>query len=174
MEEYRENKMGRPRKYSVQKNKSRREGRKKIRVYQPVSRKGMSEEELEAHKKIIQQRGWDKEAELEKRLSVYKEDITRLITKAEREEFRKYINEKNKKRLDEILNDKEAIERIFADRDDISFHQYQKDRLKKKESGKWITADEIRRAEREIWGGEVFEEETKSVYKNPYEKNEEN
>lgn len=168
MEDYKESKGGRPRKYSIQKNKSRIEGRKKIRAHQPVSRKNMSEEELQAHINAVAKRGREKEYAEDERLKIYKEDITRLLTKREKIEFRKYINEKNKKRLDEIFADKEAMERIFADRDDIGFYEIQMERKKKNSGGKWITADEIRKAEREIWGGEVFGEEIKSVYKNPY------
>lgn len=57
----------------------------------------------------------------------------------------KEIRETNKRRLDEILNDPEAIERIFSDRDDIS------DLMKAKQKQKnYFSAKEIAEMERKL------------------------
>jgi hypothetical protein len=53
-------------------------------------------------------------------------------------EWIKYIKEKNKSRLDAILNDAEAMERIFKDRDDITELQRNAQRQKKYMSEKEI------------------------------------
>jgi hypothetical protein len=53
-------------------------------------------------------------------------------------QWMKEIREKNKKRLDDILNDTEAMERIFKDRDDISEIQKAAQRQKKYMSEKEI------------------------------------
>jgi len=53
-------------------------------------------------------------------------------------QWMKEIREKNKKRLDDILNDTEAMERIFKDRDDISEIQKNAQRQKKYMSEKEI------------------------------------
>ena len=60
-------------------------------------------------------------------------------------EFLKYVREKNRTRLDEILNDPEAIERIFSDRDDISELQRNAQRQKK-----YYSEKEIKEMERKL------------------------
>ena len=59
-------------------------------------------------------------------------------------QWMKEIREKNKKRLDDILNDTEAMERIFKDRDDISEIQKNAQRQKKYMSEKEIKEIEKR------------------------------
>jgi hypothetical protein len=60
-------------------------------------------------------------------------------------EFMIYIREKNRKRLDDILNDEEAIQRIFSDRDDISDLQKAAQRQKS-----YLSAKEIAEIERKL------------------------
>ena len=60
-------------------------------------------------------------------------------------ELIKEIKETNKRRLDEILNDPKAMERIFSDRDDIPFLQKQTQRRKT-----YYTAKEIKEMERKL------------------------
>jgi hypothetical protein len=60
-------------------------------------------------------------------------------------EFLIYVREKNKKRLDEILNDSEMMEYIFADRNDLSEIQRNAQRHKN-----YYTAKEIAEMERKL------------------------
>ena len=57
----------------------------------------------------------------------------------------KGIREKNRERLDIILNDAEAMERIFSDRNDISDLQRQAQRQKT-----YLSAKEIKEIERKL------------------------
>ena len=87
-------------------------------------------------------------------------------------EWLKYIREKNRKRLDEILNDDEAMKRIFAERDDISELQKAQQKQKKHMSDKEIK-EKLRQLEEEFnLLEDRKEEEKKSVYKNQNEENE--
>ena len=56
----------------------------------------------------------------EERLGYLREDGKVFKVNEDPQKFMVYIREKNKTRLDEILNDPEAMERIFSDREDIS------------------------------------------------------
>jgi hypothetical protein len=56
----------------------------------------------------------------EERLGYLREDGKVFKVNEDPQKFMVYIREKNRQRLDEILNDPEAMERIFSDRDDIS------------------------------------------------------
>jgi hypothetical protein len=58
--------------------------------------------------------------ENEERLGHLREDGKAFRVDEDPIEWMKKIREQNKKRLDDILNDTEAMERIFSDRDDIS------------------------------------------------------
>jgi hypothetical protein len=56
----------------------------------------------------------------EERLGYLREDGKPFKVDEDPIQWMKEIREKNKKRLDDILNDAEAMERIFSDREDIS------------------------------------------------------
>jgi len=56
----------------------------------------------------------------ESRLGHLREDGKPFKVNEDPIQWMKEIREKNKKRLDDILNDAEAMERIFSDREDIS------------------------------------------------------
>jgi hypothetical protein len=60
-------------------------------------------------------------------------------------EFLIYVREKNKKRLDEILNDSEMMEYIFADRNDLSEIQRNAQRQKN-----YYTSKEIKEMEAKL------------------------
>ena len=81
----------------------------------------------------------------EERLGYLREDGKGLKHNEDPEEWMKYIREKNRKRLDDILNDPEAMERIFADRDDISDLQRSAQRQKN-----YFSAKEIAEIERKL------------------------
>jgi len=81
----------------------------------------------------------------EERLGYLREDGKRFKVNEDPEEWMKYIREKNRIRLDEILNDTEAMERIFSDRDDISVLQQQAQRQKK-----YLSAKEIKEIENRL------------------------
>ena len=81
----------------------------------------------------------------EERLGYLREDGKRFKVHEDPEEWMKYIREKNRNRLDEILNDTEAMERIFSDRDDISVLQQQAQRQKK-----YLSAKEIKEIENRL------------------------
>jgi len=74
----------------------------------------------------------------EERLGYLREDGKVFKVNEDPQKFIAYIREKNKNRLDEILNDPEAVERIFSDRDDISDLQKAAQRQRKYMSQKEI------------------------------------
>jgi hypothetical protein len=74
----------------------------------------------------------------EERLGYLREDGKALKHNEDPIEWMKYIREKNKSRLDEIFADPEAMERIFADRNDISDIQKAAQRQKNYYSAKEI------------------------------------
>ena len=81
----------------------------------------------------------------EERLGYLREDGKGLKHNEDPEEWMKYIREKNKSRLDAILNDSEAMERIFSDRNDIPDLQRAAQRHKN-----YYSAKEIAEMERKL------------------------
>lgn len=81
----------------------------------------------------------------EERLGYLRESSLKFALNEDPYEFLIYVREKNRKRLDEILNDPEAIERIFSDRDDISELQRNAQRQKK-----YYSEKEIKEMERKL------------------------
>ena len=81
----------------------------------------------------------------EERLGYLRESSRKFSLQEDPYEFLQYIREKNRNRLDEIFNDVEAMERIFADRDDIPM--LQKNAQKKKT---YYTAKEIAEMEKKL------------------------
>jgi hypothetical protein len=81
----------------------------------------------------------------EERLGYLREDGKVFKVHEDPTQFMIYIREKNRKRLDDILNDSEAMERIFADRDDISDLQRSAKRQKN-----YFSEKEIREMERKL------------------------
>lgn len=108
----------------------------------------------------------------EERLGYLRESSKKFHISEDPYEWLKYIREKNRKRLDEILNDEEAMKRIFADRDDISELVQMKQKQKKYMNDKEIT-ERLKQLEEEFnLLEDRKEEEKKSVYKNQNEENE--
>ena len=81
----------------------------------------------------------------EERLGYLREDGKPFKVNEDPKQWMRYIREKNRQRLDDILNDSEAMERIFSDRDDIS--QLQKSAQRQK---KYLTSKEIAEKERRL------------------------
>jgi hypothetical protein len=81
----------------------------------------------------------------ESRLGHLREDGKVFKVNEDPKQFMVYIREKNRKRLDDILNDEEAIQRIFSDRDDISDLQKAAQRQKS-----YLSAKEIAEIERKL------------------------
>jgi len=81
----------------------------------------------------------------EERLGYLREDGKVFKVNEDPQKFMVYIREKNKQRLDEILNDAEAMERIFSDRDDISDLQKAAQRQKT-----YMSAKEIKEIETKL------------------------
>ena len=81
----------------------------------------------------------------EERLGYLREDGKVFKVEEDPAKFMIYIREKNRKRLDDILNDSEAMERIFADRNDISDLQRAAQREKK-----YFSEKEIKEMERRL------------------------
>jgi hypothetical protein len=81
----------------------------------------------------------------EERLGYLREDGKPFKVNEDPIEWMRYIREKNKTRLEQILNDTEAMERIFSDRDDIS--QLQKSAQRQKN---YLSAKEIAEKERKL------------------------
>jgi hypothetical protein len=81
----------------------------------------------------------------EERLGHLREDGKVFKVNEDPQQWMIYIREKNRKRLDEILNDAEAVERIFSDRDDISDLQKAAQRQKT-----YLSAKEIKEIENRL------------------------
>ena len=81
----------------------------------------------------------------EERLGYLRESSLKFALNEDPKDFLIYIREKNRNRLDEILNDVEALERIFSDRDDISDLQRDAQRHKN-----YYSAKEIKEMERKL------------------------
>jgi hypothetical protein len=81
----------------------------------------------------------------EERLGYLREDGKVFKVNEDPQKFMVYIREKNRQRLDEILNDPEAMERIFSDRDDISDLQKAAQRQKS-----YMSAKEIKEIETKL------------------------
>jgi len=81
----------------------------------------------------------------EERLGHLREDGKGFRVDEDSTQWMKEMREKNKKRLDDILNDTEAMERIFSDREDLS--QIQKAAQKEK---KYLSAKEIKEIEEKL------------------------
>jgi hypothetical protein len=81
----------------------------------------------------------------EERLGHLREAGKGFSTEEDPMEWMKAMREKNKKRLDDILNDEEAMERIFSDRNDISDLQRAAQRQKT-----YLSAKEIKEIEAKL------------------------
>jgi hypothetical protein len=81
----------------------------------------------------------------EERLGHLREDGKGFRVDEDPTQWMKEIREKNKRRLDDILNDAEAMERIFSDRDDIPALQKAAQREKR-----YFSEKEIREMERKL------------------------
>jgi hypothetical protein len=81
----------------------------------------------------------------EERLGHLREDGKPFKVNEDPIQWMKEIREKNKKRLDDILNDAEAMERIFSDRNDISDLQRAAQRQKN-----YLSAKEIKEIEEKL------------------------
>jgi len=103
----------------------------------------------------------------EERLGYLRESSLKFALNEDPRDFLIYIREKNRKRLDEILNDTEALERIFADRDDIPELQRNAQRHKKYYSEKEIK--EMERKLNEEFGLVEDRRQSQSTYKKPEE-----
>jgi hypothetical protein len=80
----------------------------------------------------------------EARLGHLREDGKPFKVNEDPIQWMKELREKNKKRLDDILNDSEAMERIFSDREDISDLQRAAQRQKNYLSAKEIAEIEAK------------------------------
>ncbi len=81
----------------------------------------------------------------EERLGHLREDGKPFKVNEDPIQWMKQMREKNKKRLDDILNDTEAMERIFSDRNDISDLQRAAQRQKT-----YLSAKEIKEIEAKL------------------------
>jgi hypothetical protein len=107
----------------------------------------------------------------EERLGHLREDGKVFKVNEDPQQFMVYIREKNRKRLDEILNDAEAIERIFSDRDDISDLQKAAQRKKSYMSDKEIR--EIEKRLQEEFNIVEDRRQSQTIYKTTTDDNEE-
>jgi len=139
-----------------------------------VSLKGLTEEQKREHIKALSKEYTNRRNEEEKALEYLKEPPILLNRDGEPyDDFIKRVREKNKRRLDEILNDPEAMWRIFADRDDIRTIEVAMLREKAKQNKSYITDKEVDEVMNEIYGGikrkKKYEDEEDEEYTNPYE-----
>jgi hypothetical protein len=107
----------------------------------------------------------------EERLGHLREDGKPFKVNEDPIQWMKYIRSKNKERLDVILNDVEAMERIFSDRNDISDLQKATQRQKTYLSSKEIA--EIERKLNEEFNIVEDRRPTQSTYKKSTNDNEE-
>jgi hypothetical protein len=107
----------------------------------------------------------------EERLGYLREDGKVFKVNEDPQKFMVYIREKNKNRLDEILNDPEAMERIFSDRDDISDLQKAAQRQKTYMSDKEIR--EIEKRLQEEFNIVEDRRQSQTIYKTTTDDNEE-
>lgn len=112
-----------------------------------------------------------KEAAAYKRLASVRINECKKLNKKESKKFKSEIKEISRKRFDEIFNSEKIWGEINSSSDIWMIKKERQERKKRSGGGKWITNDEVQKAERVIWGGykeNIFEEETESEYENPY------
>jgi len=107
----------------------------------------------------------------EERLGHLREGSKGFSTEEDPIEWMKQMREKNKKRLDDILNDTEAMERIFSDRNDISDLQRAAQRQKTYMSDKEIR--EIEKRLQEEFNIVEDRRQSQTIYKTTTDDNEE-
>jgi hypothetical protein len=107
----------------------------------------------------------------EERLGHLREAGKGFSTEEDPIEWMKEMREKNKKRLDDILNDTEAMERIFSDRNDISDLQRAAQRQKTYMSDKEIR--EIEKRLQEEFNIVEDRRQSQTIYKTTTDDNEE-
>lgn len=110
----------------------------------------------------------------EERIKGYQLGGNAKVTKKKAEAFKKEVREHNQKRFDEIINDAERWKIINTSSEKWLQKKERQERVKKNGGGKWVTKEEIERAEKVIWGGiggEIFKEDVETPYHNPYEEN---
>lgn len=166
MEEYKQGKGGRPRKYYAT-HKGRDPQRRKMRELADLS--GWTPEQKEERRKELAKQYTEKVRLKHLKQKDIRESTKTLKTLKERKEFRAYINKLNKERLDAILSDKELMWQIFGDRIDLTTEELEEIREKKKDNREYITDEEVQRVMGEIYGGyapQIIEEE--GEYQNPY------
>ena len=96
------------------------------------------------------------------------------VKKKEKEAFMNEVREHNQKRFEAILKDAERWEIINSSSEKWLHKKERQERAKKSGGGKWVTKEEIERAEKIIWGGiggVIFKEDVQTPYQNPYEQN---
>ncbi len=134
--------------------------------------KKWTDEEREAIKKAnykLKQK--PKEEATYKRLAPIRIDEHKKLSKKEASEFHKEIKSITKLRFESILNNETLWEEVNSTSDDWAVKKARQDRKKRNGGGKWVSKDEIDRAEKIIWGGidgEIFREELPNEYHNPY------
>ena len=101
----------------------------------------------------------------EERLGHLREAGKGFSVKEDPNEWMKYIRNKNKERLDIILNDVELMERVFSDRDDISDLQKAAQRQKK-----YLSVKEIAEIERKLNEEFNLVEDRRGNYQTTYRK----
>jgi hypothetical protein len=107
----------------------------------------------------------------EERLGYLREDGKVFKVNEDPQQWMIYIREKNRKRLDDILNDEEAVQRIFSDRDDISDLQKAAQRQKTYMSDKEIR--EIEKRLQEEFNIVEDRRPSQTIYKTTTDDNEE-
>ncbi len=136
------------------------------------AKKKWTDEEREAIKKAnykLKQK--PKEEATYKRLAPIRIDEYKKLSKKEASEFHKSIKSITKERFDSILNNQTLWQEVNSTSDEWAEKKARQDRRKRNGGGKWVSKDEIERAEKIIWGGidgEIFREELPNEYHNPY------
>lgn len=108
----------------------------------------------------------------ELRVKPYKIDGGGKLTKKKAEEFKNEVREINRKRFEDIINNREIWEYLNTSSEIWQIKKERQERAKRSGKGKWVTKEEVERAEKVIWGGmniQIFKEDDEErPYENPY------
>lgn len=168
MTEWKESRMGRPRKYFMDNSKD--PDRRKMREIKDLS--GWTKEQKDERRRERAALASKLAGEKQRELKPIRQSDARLKTEKEKIEFRKWINVINKERLDNILKDPDKMWEIFGSRGDWSTKEIKEFKAEKRSVGEWVTDKDVQNAMERIYGGKNIpyedEEENSDEYENPY------
>lgn len=168
MTEWKESRMGRPRKYFMDNSKD--PDRRKMREMADLS--GWTKEQKDDRRRQRAALASKLAGEKQRELRPIRQSDARLKSEKEKREFRKWINVINKERLDNILKDPDKMWEIFGSRGDWTTKEIKEFKAEKRSVGEWVSDKDVQNAMDRIYGGKNIpyedEEENSDEYENPY------